>query len=476
MNSESPTCLFTGELLSPETIQEHTIPRSLCGRFRSNRVVSTSFNNAAGEALDRHLYDSFALIINELAPLLSSEHQPGNILIDHLEEGIFEVTPGGVLSRTDFEISERDPKTNKPTRASGSLEAAKKLAKQLKSNLVELPSTPAASTTVARKRLCVLSPDIELAALKACLLTFDHLLDNSEESFTRSPGVVPVLNQIRDTVLHGRSPPGSFLSTHVWGVEYGLATVINEFVRPNRTTPASPFEHILLAVANVGTRTLDLIWSVFGFEVYRFRVTNDWRGSEFTFAATCGVLKDTGPSGLIYINRPFRMGAQTCEASTTTSQLVDSSGNWIPPSSPPVAAIAKNRDRMQSEARLLSLEESDMAVKQMLIFTAQEIAPANEWACLIVSVRRAAERIYAVNSRNDSIAEHLQATLDRWISSVPANRSEDSIHREGTERQRIDWTFWITLFRRILQDLKHSLGIPMVQYSYINDEVLLENR
>ena len=73
------TCLFSGRATGEGTTEEHTLLRAIGGRFRSQTAASSSFNNATSNILDAPLAAPYALIMNALAPLLSSEHQPGGL-------------------------------------------------------------------------------------------------------------------------------------------------------------------------------------------------------------------------------------------------------------------------------------------------------------------------------------------------------------------------------------------------------------
>jgi hypothetical protein len=76
------TCLFTGEVLTAHTHEEHTLPRALAGRIRSRAVSCDEFNHRCGETLDKLLASVYAVHMNHLAPLLSAEHQPGCLTVN----------------------------------------------------------------------------------------------------------------------------------------------------------------------------------------------------------------------------------------------------------------------------------------------------------------------------------------------------------------------------------------------------------
>src|SRR4051812_29511892 len=77
-----PTCLFTGTTLTPNTLREHTIPRSVGGRIRSREVSSDSFNGRAGSYVDPFLYEPYSEVMTTLGPVLTAEHRGGTVTVE----------------------------------------------------------------------------------------------------------------------------------------------------------------------------------------------------------------------------------------------------------------------------------------------------------------------------------------------------------------------------------------------------------
>jgi hypothetical protein len=183
--------------------QEHTIPRSLGGRIRSRVVTSDSFNERSGAYLDQTLKSPYALILNVLAPVLSAEHQPGWLEIDVPGEQPGLVLDGGAVTRRNLAVTERDTVTGLP-RAAVAMDSRplRNLAKQLgKSPDLGVSTVRASEGTTFFRGAPVIFADIEIAALKSALLTFDHVLRGTESRFTRFPQLANPRELVRQAVI-----------------------------------------------------------------------------------------------------------------------------------------------------------------------------------------------------------------------------------------------------------------------------------
>lgn len=292
------TCLFTGELLGPQTEEEHTIPRAMGGRIRSRLVSCDRFNHRCGDTLDEVLASVYAVHMNHLAPLLSGEHQPGQLNASVPGEPPGLVLEQGALTRRNCAILGRDEK-GRPNKAiaadRGRLE---KLARQLGvENDWQFSSAPASQSDSFHHDCPVIRPALEVAALKACLLTFDHLLWRDPNRFTRSVALAQVRGFVEKAAIQGKIDPEMCYQFSL-GMQYDRLPLYRR-IRKAIPFVETPFEHVLLVAGNGPARCIDIVWVVLGFDPFGFRVAHEWHGGSFAFGVVNGILKDGGVSAAV---------------------------------------------------------------------------------------------------------------------------------------------------------------------------------
>src|SRR5208283_1629556 len=204
------TCLFTGQNLGAHTKEEHTIPRALAGRVRSQSVSSAEFNNLCGIFCDPSLVDAYKPIMEALSPLLAREHRPGRMQVEVPGElGDFAIDDGSLTRKTRVEA--RDIGTHRPTMMSGNPDDLKVLLERL--GLKGKPQSATwerpAGTSHAIRTSSAISPIVEIAALKSALLTFDAKLQGHHQRFTRSPKLREACEFILRTVKTGKCDPSN---------------------------------------------------------------------------------------------------------------------------------------------------------------------------------------------------------------------------------------------------------------------------
>src|SRR5260370_4402859 len=158
----------------------------------------------------------------------------------------------------------------------------------------------------------VICPEIEFAVLKAALLTFDHLLCDQADRFTRSPALQEVRSFIRRCVMDGEKADAFQLGQLVLGLQYD-ADYIDRYLRLRNEVdfPESRFEHVLLASANAATASLDVVFCAFKADPYAFRVCRDWQGDSLTYVAVNGVLAETTSSKAVRLDGGYMLGRPT---------------------------------------------------------------------------------------------------------------------------------------------------------------------
>ena len=124
---------------------------------------------------------------------------------------------------------------------------------------------------------------IEVAAMKAVLLTFDHQLKNEPERFTCSATLTPVRRFIREVVeSNSDGTPMEPLADYSLGLQYDEDYLdLYEKLRNDAGVPSAPFRHTLIVSANPPTHTLDVVFWAFKTDPHAFRLTQEWQGDPF---------------------------------------------------------------------------------------------------------------------------------------------------------------------------------------------------
>lgn len=212
------TCLMTGDHLPKTTRQEHTILRSLGGRIRSREVSSDRFSSAAGSRIEPFLHELYVLIMTTLGAAhrggIQSVEMPG-------EPGNYALTNEGQLYLRRPVVT-RDSETNRPVAVLGNNVASMR-------RIIDQNTQPGAverrsevrppSGPIHFPERAVVCPEIELAALKAGLLSFDHVLRDDPRRFTRAPELASVREMLRAAVMEGTNDVMT-LSRYSLGVQY----------------------------------------------------------------------------------------------------------------------------------------------------------------------------------------------------------------------------------------------------------------
>ena len=186
-------CLFTDEELIPLPAVEHTIPRGLGGRIESQEVSSTAFNGRCSQVLDRFIIELYSDVMSVLGPVLPGASRAGLRFVEMPgHRGRYAIDGHGRLTLRGAQPLEFDPVTGRPTAVLGTDEASMR-------RIIDQNIQPGAterrredlppSQNVVFPRRATLCAEIELAALKAAMLSFDHLLRNNPDRFTRSAAV-----------------------------------------------------------------------------------------------------------------------------------------------------------------------------------------------------------------------------------------------------------------------------------------------
>ena len=447
------TCLFTGATLGPTTCVEHTIPSKLGGRIRSQSVTSGAFNTQCGSTIDRDLVASYWPMMMALAPLLSKEHRPGNQEVVFPDRsGRYYVDGRGVLNARGMTITARDPETGRPTGVAAKDEdAVLRVLEPNKSTdaIIKTSYEPEVTGRAKLPQSVLVGPSIELAVLKAGLLTFDAQLNIDPNRFTRSPALQEVRETIRAAVLDG-AELGSFLYTVSLGIQYEKIDLFRG-LRAQFDFPHSEFEHVLIASANVATRTLDLVVWLFETDPYGFRLTTDWHGKGFTYCVANGVLRGTGVSNVMELPSTHLLCQRTLRRCTTPP------AQEAPERRMAEKEIVDVRSDTLLRAGYLALQESDDYVRKALFNAA---LPDGDYHVAMSAVLRSKlVQLYEQRLEDQARQDQFHRIVDEHLDKLPRAIKEETASDEA-ELDGLSWETWIGVFRAILHDLCDVLGLP----------------
>jgi hypothetical protein len=435
------TCLFTGEPTGGGTREEHTLQRGIGGRFRSRIAASSSFNQATSQVLDAPLVATYALITNALAPLMSAEHQPGNLEVTGAPgDGHLVLAPGAVARLRGVRIEERDPVTGRPTAMSAEDPAVlAALARQVgirDENLEKTTIRPVASHRVERRQP-ILSPWVETAVVKAALLTFDHLLGSRPDAFTRSPW----LQGVRDAVVaivRGANP-ALLIGLTSWGIDYELRATLRGIADRYRPGASSAFENVLLVSAREGAN-VDLFCLIAGVDLFRFRVCNRWPGPAFNILCGAGMLAGDVPYGPIEASDGILMGDRSEFRSVFEQGASASYVDQV------TRRIGIERQRAYLEAVLLVESRAD----QFVVDRIRELEAIGA-STLESALRQRFEHLYA-----DAVPDERRLAFRTVVDGIVALPPEVLQARPGVA----DPERWLAAYRATLRRLLDEVGLP----------------
>lgn len=436
------TCLFIGEALTRQTHEEHTLLRAMGGRIRSRVVSCDKFNHRAGETVDRTLALVYAIHMNVLAPLLSTEHQPGLLAVSVPGDCPGLVLEHGALTLRNLAILSRD-ENGRPNRVMApAVEASKRIARQLgMGKNVEISFAPASQSSSFQLDCPTIRPAIEVAALKACLLTFDHLLQDNPNRFTRSTALVEVRRFIQKAVMD-EDVDTSMCHRFSLGMQYDRLPLYRQ-MRRSIPFDETPFEHVLLVAGYAPERCIDIVWIVLGFDPFGFRVAHDWNGGSFAFGVVNGVMKGGGFSPAVPLVAPDTLLCHPTNLRSCNEEPVEAN----------VQEINSRRLAAKAEAAYLVEMKAPDALQYNFVqnalcgppsqrkIGAQILNRLQSFYGRTPDLKRAVINVFRSNLRGE-----LKQVLQEYIV-------------DGSE-SAVNWPICLRIYQACLADLRSRFGLP----------------
>jgi hypothetical protein len=384
---------------------------------------------------------------------MSSEHSSGSLEVVAPDEpkGLI-LQPGGAASRKGILILERDPTTQHPkTAVSSEEESLKRIARQIeKEDKLVLSTQPATQAKTFFHCSPVILAEIELAALKCALLSFDHILASHGDRFTRSNSLDGVRQFLRKTV-ENREVDGVACNLYSLGLQYEKMPLYQS-IRAQLDFPVSEFEHILLVASNAAGRCLDMVFIAFGFDPFGFRLSRAWSGENIAIGVVNGILRGQEVSGAL----PFRLVDELLCAPTFRRAFPDS----VPEKATMDAAVSevgKTRNDAFGRAILLVEKRAD----ELLITNLTEDCLNNPTGdnSVFAAVEKRLARMFGRRSDEPGfcleVAEVMKKHSTRLDQIVLQQRvaSKDACND-------VRWNDWLAVYRCCLDELVVNHGLP----------------
>jgi hypothetical protein len=446
------TCLFTGVELTPQTHEEHTIQESLGGRLKSRFVTCDEFNHSSS-LIDSAPKVRFEPMLQVLSPLLPAYSQPGRtcISVEGEPEGL--ILEESRVTRPGHLILERS-ESGRPTRIAGDNERAlRKLAEQvgMPGDGPAVASNSLPTTVRVTKRLTINCWEVEIAALKSILVTFDHLLrDFPTLRFTRFAELQPVRDLIRSAVDQRNIDP-NVLRQYSLGLQYekrGLYKRLRNQIEAH--SAETEFEHVVFVAADGPSRTIDAVWLMFGFDPFGFRLCHNWTHEPFAYAFVNPILKNEKPTGLLKIVLGDELLCRPTDRSSV--QRTDTKNEDV---ESVIATISKEHCDATSRAVLLVENRADDYVKDSILATAADAEPKEQSVSNQIRVRL----IHLFRRDEDAgFLQELELILSTTADSIPRRLLGERI--VPNPRETIDWSTIIGCYRQCLAKLVERFGLP----------------
>lgn len=451
-----PTCLFTRDELAADTRLEHTIPRSLGGRVRSQVVSSNRFNNATSNRFDDVLWQPYGAMFNYLAPLLAREHAQRALQLDVGGEQ-HPLHPGGELGLRGMKVEQRDAQGRPEAIVHEDPAVVNRFATDAGWEAFQETHEIANVLPEGRRRVLAMSPAMEVAALKCALLTLDHVLGNDPARFTRSGWLSTTRDPVAEIVLD-EGDPLPLLERVAWGVQYEELEAIAQ-LRQRVAVPTTPFEHVVVASGNPRNGAIDVAWLLAGVDPWAFRLTRLWDGPAFTVVAGCGVLRETHVwPAVVLPDCLWQLGGRSdrrsCHRANVGEQQLRRS----------LAELSAARLHGFQRAVNLVEQRCDDVVRGGLLnlarFDEAEPIIARGDTSIRSGLERRLHRLFWSRVQDAVGRRTLNDALYAATAALPAATRGQQVDRNDARGDAVDWQAWLGCHRAVLDAVAIPLGLP----------------
>lgn len=446
----SELCLFSNEPLDANTKVEHTIPEGVGGRITSTIVSCTKMNELAGSLLDDRLKNPYKLLFNILGPGLPERMRAAVEVTTPTDPLGLILNDTGSLTRRNV-IVEKDAVGAATAVLASDEGAARKVAQQIRgpSAPSKVSTVPATAERILTERHLAVSAEIDVAALRALLLTFDHVLHGGPHRFTRSPQIRRVREFMHRTIL-GNPLDRETLRQLTLGIQYEKLSTYQR-IRQSVSFDETPFEHVLIASADRSTRTIDLVWVFAQCDPYAFRICNDWDGDAFTYVVVNGILSGATASGALSTTPAGTLGRPTLRcsfpnASFNSEEAARAAAGEV------MAEIGGFRRRALERALLFVESDYDDVLIERLTTAALLTGNAMPVAA---AMEARLTRLFAC-AGNAAAENVINQAVNRLVKQLPPSIGQEGIPVNGPAT--LNWGTWLRVYRDALSEVQQQLS------------------
>jgi hypothetical protein len=328
------------------------------------------------------------------------------------------------------------------------IEPLEELARQVGSEKWMISSRAATESNSFSYHCPAIRPELELATLKASLLTFDHLLQDDPGRFTRSAVLAPVREIIRKAISDENVDP-EIWHRYSLGMQYDRLPLY-EKMRKQIPVSKTPFEHVLLVAGSGPARCIDIVWVVLGFDPFGFRLAHNWQGGSFAFGVVNGVLKYSGVSGAVPLLPPDDL---LCHHTQLRSCLENYSSGQ---SMPDVQEVILRRSLALKEAEYLVDMQASQSLRYNLIQSAL-CDPVHERSVGVQILKRL-QSWYGHPSNETRLKRRVIQVFRRNSRKVSKAILQESIRDELA--MTVNWPVCLSIYRTCLVELRDLFRLP----------------
>jgi hypothetical protein len=234
------------------------------------------------------------------------------------------------------------------------------------------------------------------------------------------------------------------------GLQYEKVALYDH-LRCQIPVPRTPFEHVLFVSADVASRTLDMVWLVFGFDPFGFRLCR-WNHGAFAYAVVNPILKGMPYSGPHRLNLIDDLLCTPTNRCSLPQSMVDESAMQC------VLELI-SRERRDAYGRAVMLLEMTCDENLIACFREETTFSSPNERLAQAQVRARLIRMYGRKKDDPGFLAEVDAALSGHAPGESTDFLSRPLHPELPEDDPA-WLSVIRFYRNCLQDLQERVGLP----------------
>ncbi|NUQ01296.1 MAG: hypothetical protein HUU35_15730 [Armatimonadetes bacterium] len=299
---------------------------------------------------------------------------------------------------------------------------------------------------------------MEMAALKAIMLTLDEVLADSGKRFTRSPLLHRTRILVQQVMKEGALPrPEEYLPV-VLGIQYDRIDDVLS-ARARLELPVQPFEHTLAVSGDVASRSLDVVWLCAGVDPWAFRLSSNWTEEDFTYVFAVG----TTTLGPERASNWFAGPTSLCQPSIYRMLSPDLENDEF--EARVLLPVASRRAEAYRKAVDLVERNCPAEVQDGLLSIARTRSP-DQPVSVAALLRERLRRLFYRRLENGATAKAFDEIVKaRMLQLDTASAQQMVVAGDEGSVQAVDWGGWHRVFVEVLDDLLSVAGLPGETFS-----------